>query len=73
MNKLKLDLEALSVQSFEPAPRTRSRGTVLGRETDFQGSCACEPSIDYIIDTCALTCYTGCGSGCATRCPKYCM
>lgn len=68
MNKLKLDLEALSVQSFEPEPRKQSRGTVVARETTWDDSCACEPSIDYPVETCGLTCYTNCGSECWSRC-----
>jgi len=69
MSKLKLDVEALSVQTFQVESRKPERGTVIGRETDFNGSCACEPSIDYPVDTCGLTCFTNCGSGCISRCP----
>jgi hypothetical protein len=42
MKKLILDLEALKVDTFEPAEaRSESRGTVMGAEAAFTGPANC--------------------------------
>jgi len=64
MKKLKLDIEALSIQSFELDFREPSRGTVMARETDVP---ACQFSVDPVIDTCGFTCETNYGSNCDSR------
>ena len=75
MRKLKLDLDALTVESFEPSKEKSEAGTVRGylsayyelcHEGDtWQGSCTCEPTCNE------QTCYN-CGSGgCNTAgCPN---
>lgn len=70
MQKIKLNLEALSVESFETAAARRGQGTVLaqsfGGEASKNGTC--------IENTCAQdcseptvfewTCWNTCGGGC---------
>ena len=59
MKKLKLDLEALEVDSFEPAPETRLRATVHGRE--WWSEPDCQPTEEPQL-TCAATCAPSCRS-----------
>ena len=42
MRKLKLDMDALTVESFEPADRLRGAGTVRGRESEETQEVDCE-------------------------------
>jgi hypothetical protein len=76
MRKLKLDIEALSIQSFELEPRMQRGGTVVGRDTDHQGCPSAQPSVHYEWETCADTCectfsndpaIDTCGFQCATN------
>jgi hypothetical protein len=74
MKKLKLDLDALTVESFAPSKAPAEAGTVRGYLTAYyelcypdqtwEDSCTCEPTCN--ADTC-YTCYN-CGgtAGCAT-------
>jgi len=69
MQKLKLDLDALTVESFEPNTPGRERGTIRGHlsayyeicnaDDTWQMSCTCEPTCN------ARTCYN-CSNGCST-------
>lgn len=70
MKKLKLEIDALRVETFEPADGAGERGTVRGHLSAYyelcnpgdtwQASCTCEPTCN------AATCYN-CGSaGCAS-------
>lgn len=81
MRKLKLEVEALAVESFEPSKSGSDAGTVRGylsayyelcHEGDtWQLSCTCEPTCNN------RTCYN-CGSGaacpgtggCTVTCPQ---
>ena len=64
--KLKLDLEKLSVESFDVARAPRERGTVLGKsgETEYNSYDWCgytEPGSDsYGENTCGWTCSIEC-------------
>jgi hypothetical protein len=74
MRKLKLEIDALAVESFAPADERGDTGTVRAYLTAYyelcyegdtwQGSCTCEPTCN--AQTC-YTCGTNCGS-CATGC-----
>jgi len=69
MRKLKLELDALAVESFEPDAETEEPGTVRGYlsayyevcyvDDTWQATCTCEPTCN------AQTCYT-CGTNCGT-------
>ena len=67
MRKLKLELDELSVESFDTAKQKEERGTVHGR--DLTECCSgadgftCYLSCGGTCDTCAASCDT-CDSGC---------
>ena len=74
MKKLTLDLDALHVDSFEPAPAVRSlRGTVKGRESDTMEMWCREPNgftdFDFscMAASCIYSCIT-CGGSCDGSC-----
>ncbi len=80
MNKLKLDLDELAVESFETCGGDREKGTVLGQElcTCPGVTCAntCAPTCAYTCDdvTCANSCEGTChGISCFTRCIDSCI
>jgi hypothetical protein len=58
MKKLKLDVEALEVDSFEPAAESRLRATVHGREWSDPG---CQETVEPGV-TCAASCQGTCRS-----------
>jgi hypothetical protein len=68
MNKLKLDLEELSVESFDttPAPR-REGGTVFGQQCTCYTQCTCPG-----CPTCDASCNGTCGGTCAGSCDASC-
>lgn len=73
MNKLKLHLDELAVESFDTSPVTREKGTVVGEELcTCPTICTCPgcPSCDA---TCAQTCddYT-CAASCEGTCVASC-
>lgn len=74
MNKLKLHLDALAVESFDTCAADRDKGTVVGEELcTCQTVCTCPgcPSCDA---TCAQTCddYT-CAHSCNGSCDPACV
>lgn len=56
MNKLKLQLDDLRVDSFDTTPAEKERGTVLGAQCTCYTQCTC-PGCDTCDETCG--CYTG--------------
>jgi len=72
MRKLKLELEELSVESFETAGEAEERGTVRGNSfpTRF-AQCitnACSGADGVTCDeTCGYTCYATCGETCGAN------
>ena len=74
MKKIKLDLDTLDVESFEPSEAKGERGTVKGLFTAYyepchegdtwQGSCTCEPTCN------ADTCYNCPSAACTQTCPQ---
>jgi hypothetical protein len=61
MKKLALKLDDLAVESFEIAPESPSRGTVMAHaSTGNQFICECS----YEAGTCDYTCGNSCGGGC---------
>ena len=63
MRKIRLAVDALSIESFEPAPeREAPKGTVMGRDASELGdTCMCTGMYDYTchVNTCAA--YATCG------------
>lgn len=81
MNKMKLRLEDLSVDSFDTTRAARERGTVFGEQyCSCGGTCAGQPTCDV---TCPQTCDdwscnescegTCAGWTCITRCVGSCL
>ncbi len=78
MNKLKLTLESLAVESFDTTASQKARGTVFGEQCTCYTVCTCPgcPSCDatcaYTCDdvSCAGTCGHGnsCQGSCAMSC-----
>ena len=62
MKKLALDLEALTVESFHPAPRdTRADGTVHAHES---GDTECETEWASCYQSVCVTCGDSCHGSC---------
>jgi hypothetical protein len=84
MNKLKLDLDQLTVESFDTdASGIARRGTVRAHSercgpTDVcaatRGELTCGDTCDYTCNTCGASCGGGCGSGysCYGSCAETC-
>jgi len=72
MDKLKLEMDALVVESFATAERVQDAGTVRGRDFDVPREDT--PGEVIIIPqtqakTCPYTCFETCGwSNCVTNC-----
>ena len=78
MTKLKLQLDDLSVESFE-THFAEAQGTVLGNDSDYtEGTCpgfaTCDASCDASCNgTCFQTCAGGtCNGTCGFSCPQSC-
>lgn len=63
MNKLKLDLEELGVESFDTQGGVKERGTVVGEQ-----QCSCVGTC-YWQATCAATCAYTCDDQTCPACP----
>ncbi|HEU0053619.1 MAG TPA: hypothetical protein VFQ39_10595 [Longimicrobium sp.] len=81
MKKIRLDLDALDVDSFDTSSPRRARGTMVGHEfsaqTDCQQqTCANTCHVTWCQNTCAGTCDPtqwgeGCGGGQTANCPLH--
>jgi len=65
MRKLRMDLDALSVETFETASAEAVRGTVQGHWSQV-GTCDAVVATCQVNGTCAFTCGVRCGSGTCT-------
>src|SRR5215218_8064679 len=63
MNKLKLNLDELSVESFDTTRRERAKGTVFGEQCTCYTQCTCPG-----CPTCDATCNATCAATCAYTC-----
>lgn len=80
MKKLSLNLDALSVETFDTSPDEMvQRGTVQGHATWHYNGCTaaqpCNPSSspNYTLDeTCQETCVYSCGVSCGGSCDYSC-
>ena len=79
MNKLKLHLDDLAVESFDTSATDRQKGTVVGEQCSCGGTCfeaTCQATCPYTCDdyTCAESCDGTCaGWTCITRCVGTCL
>jgi hypothetical protein len=60
MKKVKLDLDAIQVDTFEVTQTPSGRGTVQGHVCC--ACCGCDPCCCTCCDTCAATCAASCQS-----------
>jgi hypothetical protein len=68
MNKLKLNLEELAVESFATTPEPRSEGgTVFGQQCTCYTQCTCPG-----CPTCDASCNGTCGGTCGATCDASC-
>jgi hypothetical protein len=74
MNKLKLDLDTLAVESFDTATARKEDGTVFGEQCTCNTHCTC-PGCESCDNTCPYTCddYTCGGGTCEGTCGGECM
>lgn len=63
MKKVKLDLDAILVDSFEVTETPRGRGTVRGHVCCV---CGCDPCCCTCCATCGNTCLASCNGSCQT-------
>ena len=72
MNKLRLDLEDLSVESFDTTPAARAEnGTVFGQQCTCYTQCTC-PGCPTCDASCNGTCDATCAGTCAASCNGTC-
>jgi hypothetical protein len=55
MNKMKLNLDALAVESFDTSASAREKGTVFGEQCTCPTACTC-PGCPTCDGTCPFTC-----------------
>jgi hypothetical protein len=67
MNKLKLKLDDLTVESFDTAAAEREKGTVFGEECSCYSNCTCPGRATCDETECVETC-----GGCCTVCFETC-
>jgi hypothetical protein len=72
VNKLKLQLDDLGVESFETISPAWERGTVVGEQCTCYTQCTC-PGCPTCVNTCAATCAFTCDDyTCAASCDGSC-
>lgn len=71
MRKLSLNLDQLTVDSFDTATAEEKKGTVFGEQCTCHTQCTCPgcPTCDYTCDD--ATCHQSCGS-CEVTCDVSC-
>ncbi|HEX8906907.1 MAG TPA: hypothetical protein VF771_18800 [Longimicrobiaceae bacterium] len=62
MQKLRLDVDTLQVESFDPEAAAAARGTAFAHDSGYTPDDPCYASYDYVVDTCLLTCGSTCGN-----------
>ena len=77
MKKLKLDLDALEIDTFEPAPLDEAEGTVHGEQFGFTGWLTCRYSCGFSCRgtcgavSCFFTCQVSCVRTCGVTCDRF--
>jgi hypothetical protein len=69
MKKLSLNVEELSIQSFETMDTPTPRGTVHGKISEIWAGCV-DGDLSYPGSCEPATCDEGCGGGTYTTCPR---
>jgi hypothetical protein len=71
MNKLKLQLEDLLVDSFDTTTPAKSKGTVFGEQCTCYTQCTC-PGCPTCYASCNGSCDASCNGTCAASCDGGC-
>jgi hypothetical protein len=71
MNKLKLRLEDLRIDSFDTTAPQKSKGTVFGEQCTCYTQCTC-PGCPTCDASCNGTCDASCNGTCAASCNGTC-
>ncbi len=75
MNKLKLHLEDLQIDSFQTTPAEKPKGTVFGEQCTCYTQCTCPgcPTCDASCNgSCDASCNGTCGASCGATCGGTC-
>jgi hypothetical protein len=74
MNKLRLRLDDLQVDTFQTTPAQKEKGTVFGEQCTCYSECTC-PGCPTCDASCNGTCEadTGCGPTCNASCRASCV
>jgi hypothetical protein len=78
MRKLKLDLDQLTVDSFDTEARAERSGTVFGEQCTCYTNCSCpgcptcDASCNGTCNTCNASCNGTCDASCNGTCDIYC-
>ena len=71
MNKLKLQLEDLLVDSFDTTPVQKEKGTVFGEQCTCYTNCTC-PGCPTCYASCNGSCDASCNGTCGATCDASC-
>lgn len=68
MRKLRLDLDQLTVDTFDTLVNAKEKGTVIGEQCSCETVCSCPGCPTCVVTECNDdTCYT-CGESCGGSC-----
>ena len=71
MNKFKLKLDDLQVDTFQTTTAPREKGTVFGEQCTCYTNCTC-PGCPTCYESCNGTCDASCNGSCAVTCDASC-
>ncbi len=71
MNKLKLHLDDLQIDSFQTTSAEKPKGTVFGEQCTCYTQCTC-PGCPTCDASCNGTCYASCNGTCGATCDGSC-
>ncbi|HEX6373896.1 MAG TPA: hypothetical protein VF006_33515 [Longimicrobium sp.] len=71
MNKLRLRLDDLRIDSFDTSPAQQAKGTVFGEQCTCYTQCTC-PGCPTCYASCNGTCDASCNGTCAGTCGDSC-
>jgi hypothetical protein len=71
MNKLKLSLEDLRIDSFQTTPSEKAKGTVFGEQCTCYTQCTC-PGCPTCYASCNGSCDASCNGTCDASCDGAC-
>lgn len=72
MHKLTLAMDDLRVESFDTTSAPKEKGTVLGEQFTYAGSCYDPTCAGFNTCTCGESCPDTCSLSCDSCRPRYC-